>query len=113
MADEKKHTVQEKIEVLMASAGEAVYVDHKEFIAKVEELYAKNAYRSFVSFSIELIKDEKAGWGLLFVGDREETKEETAKREAMEAAKRKSVEDAELKQYIQLKKKYGKKDEQT
>ena len=114
MADEKKNTVEEKIEVLMASdkSGEPVIVEYKEFVEKTEELYKKNVHRAFTKFNIEMIKDKDLGWGLLFSGTREETKEETAKREAFESAKRKQIEDAELKEYLRLKKKYGKKEDQ-
>ena len=117
MADEKKHTVKEQIDVLMYSHDAAerpitTTIDLKQFTDKLEDLRAKNAYKAFVSFAIELVKDKELGWGVLFVGEREETKEETAKREAMESAKRKTVEEAELKEFLRLKRKYGKKDEQ-
>jgi hypothetical protein len=114
MADEKKHTVEEKIEVLMASNadGSPVIVEYKEFVEKTEELYKKNVHRAFTKFNIEMIKDKDLGWGLLFSGTREETKEETAKRETFEAAKRKQIDDAELKEYLRLKKKFGKKEDQ-
>jgi hypothetical protein len=56
-----------------------------------------------------LEKDNKLGWALFFEGEREESKTETATREANEAATRKRVEDAELKEYLRLHKKYGKK----
>lgn len=113
MADEKKHTVDEKIEVLMASErGETVTLEYKDFVEKTEELYKRNVHRPFVKFNIELVKDKDLGWGLLFSGTREETKEETEKREAVEAAKRKQIDDAELKEYLRLKKKFGKKEEQ-
>lgn len=113
MADEKKHTIDEKIDVLMVSnAGEPSAIEYKELVEKIELLYSRNMHRPFSQFKVELIKDKELGWGLIFAGTREETKEETAQREANEAAKRKQIDDAELKEYLRLKKKFGKKEEQ-
>ena len=108
-----KHTIHEKIDVLMYSHDSygkptTISIDHKQFIERLNDLYAKNLHRPFVSFCIELVKDNELGQGLLFSGEREEDKEETAKREAAEAAKHKALEDSELREYLRLKKIYGK-----
>lgn len=83
-------------------------LDHKELIEKVEDLFNKNCHKAYEKFSVTLVKDQKLGWALVFAGDREETKQETAIREAAESAKRKRIQDAELKEYLRLKKIYGK-----
>jgi hypothetical protein len=112
MSDEKKHTVDEKIEVLMVGNDtQASTVEYKEFLDKIDELYKQNIQRSFSKYCISLVKDKELGWGLLFTGTRDETKEETSKREMTEAMKKKQIEDAELKEFLRLKKKYGKKEE--
>ena len=108
-----KHTIHEKIDVLMFSHDAhglpvTTSIDYRQFIERIEELHAQNSHRPFVSFCVELVKDDKLGWGVLFSGEREELKEETAKREAIEAAKQKALEEAELKDYLRLKRKYGK-----
>lgn len=113
MTDDK-HTIHEKIEVLMVShnsygAPITTSIDYKRFIDRLNELYEQNMHKSFVSFCVELVKDSDLGWGLLFSGQREETKEEADKREAIETAKKKALEDSELQQYIKLHKKYGRK----
>lgn len=94
------------IDVLMS--GEST-MEYKDLIEKLEELNGLNAHKIYDSFHVTMAKDTKIGWALIFEGDREEDKAETAAREASEAAERKHVEDAELKLYLKLHKKYGKK----
>lgn len=114
MSDETKHTVDEKIAVLLAgsSDGKPVVVEYKEFVAKVEELYKLNSIKAYDRFNVAFVKDTQAGWGVLFTGTRDETKDETAQREAVEAAKKKQLQSAELKEYLRLHKLYGKKQDQ-
>lgn len=107
----EKHTVDENIEVLMASnTGESVTVEYKELIEKIDELFKRNMHKAYSKYNVALMKDAQIGWGLIFTGTRDETKEETEKREAIDGAKRKQIEDAELKMYLKLHKKYGKKE---
>ena len=112
MADEKKHTVDDKIEVLLAGIeNQSNSVEYKEFIEKVDEIYKRNVHKAYDKFNLTLMKDKDLGWGLVLTGTREEMKEETAQREGTEAAKKKQVEAAELREYLRLNKKYGKKSE--
>ena len=108
MTEEKKHTVNEHIDVIL-SEGESM--SREDFADKIEDLYKQNMHKAYDSYSIELVRHKQVGWTLFFNGTREETKQETTKREAEEAAKRKQIEAAELKEYLRLKKKYGKKEE--
>jgi hypothetical protein len=113
MADIKKYTVDDQIEVLMTGIeNQANVVEYKEFAEKVEEIYKHNVHKAYEKFNISLVKDKALGWGLIFSGTREETKDETAARETLEASRKKQIEDAELKEYLRLKKKFGKKEEQ-
>jgi len=105
MSDGKPRT-RDQIDVLMKEGDS---VDHKELIEKIEDLFGQNAHKIYDSFSATMVKDTQLGWALLFEGDREETKGETDAREAVETGERKRVEDAELKLYLKLHKKYGKK----
>jgi hypothetical protein len=105
-----KPTTKDQIDVLLVShAGESVSMEYQELIDKLQELYGLNAHKVYSKFHATLFKDQKVGWALVFEGEREESKEETAARESKEAAERKRVEDAELKMYLKLRKKYGKK----
>jgi len=105
MSDEKK-TRWDKIDVLMAEGDS---LPREDLVDKINDLFNQNAHKVYDSFHVTLVKDAKIGWALLFEGEREESKEETAAREANDKATRKRVEDAELKEYLRLNKKYGKK----
>lgn len=106
MSDDKPMTT-DQIAPLLA---EGDTVEYKELIEKLEELFNKNSHKVYDAFNVSMVKDKKLGIALVFEGEREETKNETAQREAEEAATKKRVEDAELKEYLRLKKKYGKKE---
>ena len=110
MSEDIKHTVDEKIEVLIAASndGKPVVIEYKAFVEKVEEIYKRNAIKAYNKFNVSFVKDTQAGWGVLFTGTRDETPEEKAIREATDAAKKKQLEAAELQQYLKLHKKYGK-----
>lgn len=105
MSDEKK-TTRDQIDVLMVEGGSS---SREDLVNKIEDLFNQNAHKVYDSFHITLVKDAKVGWALLFEGEREESKEETTAREANDKATRKRVEDAELKEYLRLHRKYGKK----
>lgn len=112
MSDEKKYTVDDKIAVVMAGNDDkANIIEYKEFVQKIEDMYRQNVIKPYEKFKIGLVKDTQLGWGLLFLGERNETKEETAQREASEVAKKKQIETAELREYLRLHKKYGKKND--
>jgi hypothetical protein len=66
-------------------------------------------HKDYEKYYITIIK-EKESTILAFEGARKETEEEKATREAMETLKRKKIEEAELKEYLRLHKKYGKKE---
>ena len=105
-----KKTVDEKIAVLMAGNDDkANAIEYRAFMDKVEDLYKQNSFKAYDKFNVSLVRDKDLGWGLLFTGTRNETNEEQATREAVEGAKKKQLEDAELKEYLRLHKKYGKK----
>ena len=109
MPDEKKHTVDEKIAVLMVSNDDkSNVIEYRTFIDKVEDLFKQNSFKAYDKFNVTLAKDKDFGYGLLFTGTRNETKEEQTQREGAEGARRKQLEDAELKEYLRLHKKYGK-----
>jgi len=97
----------DQIDVLMTEGDS---MEYKDLIEKLEELNGLNAHKVYDSFHATMVKDPQNGWALLFEGDREEDNAETAKREAEETAKKKRVRDAELKEYLRLKKIYGKKE---
>ena len=113
MADVKKYTVDDKIEVLMTGIeNQANVTEYKEFLEKIDEVYKRNAHKAYDKFNLALVKDKELGWGLILTGTREETKDETAAREMLEGARKKQIEGAELKEYLRLHKKYGKKEQQ-
>jgi len=107
MSEDKKHTVDEHIDVILTE-GETL--EREEFMDKVTDMYNKNMHKAYDKYTITLVRTKEFGWTLFFDGTRDETKDETAIREAEEKARRKQVEAAELKEYLRLKKKYGKKD---
>ena len=107
MSDNKRMT-EDIINVIMV---ENTPMEYTAIIDKVNELHGLNAHKVYTKFNVKLAKDDKAGWALLFVGEREESAEETTIRTAKEAAIKKRVEEAELQQYLKLHKKYGKKSE--
>lgn len=102
-----KPMVDDRIDVL-ATEGETF--TREEFLDKLTDLYNQNMHKAYEDYSVSMIRTKEFGWSLFFMGRREETKEETAKREAIEGAKQKTIEAAELKEYLRLHKKYGKKD---
>jgi len=109
MSDEKKHMIDDKIAPIMSGNDTcANIIEYKEFITKLDELYKANVIKPYERFNIALVKDAQIGWGLLFTGTRQESKDETSKREAIEGAKKKQLGQEELKQYLKLHKKYGK-----
>jgi len=96
--------------LFVSQGGEPVSMEYQETIDKLQELHGLNAHKIYDKFFVTMYKDQRAGWTVVFEGEREESKEETAARKAKEDAERKRVEDAELKMYLKLHKKYGKKD---
>lgn len=106
MSDEVRPTTEDSIDFLKIDG-----VDTLELTRWLEEKRAENIRKVYVSFNVKIIKDDRHGMGLLFSGVREETPQETKDREAKEQASRKAVEEAELKEFLRLKKIYGKKDE--
>ena len=62
--------------------------------------------KNMITENIDLLLGEGE---LFLVGKRSENEEETKLREAKESISRKNIENAELKEYMRLHKKYGKK----
>ena len=107
MSDEVKK-IRDTIEPIMAEGGETKTLD--EFIDELVELKSKHA--SSVYGDLEVAAVQKAGAGIvLLYGVRDESAEELKVRENREAGERTNIEQAELKEYLRLKKKYGKKGE--
>ena len=111
MSDKPK--TRDSISVLFASnsANEGATIEHKELIEKIQELYGQNSHKAYDTYYVSMVKDPKMGVALVFEGEREESNDETAIREAKEGSAKKRVEEAELKEYLRLNKKYGKKQE--
>lgn len=108
MSEDKK-VVSEKIDVLLLEGDKPI--NYQEFIDRLDELYKQHSHLSYEDYELRLERSKDLnGWALLFNGNRLETNEEQKLRVAQESAKRKTVEQAELKEYLRLKKKYGKKD---
>ncbi len=105
MTDGKPMTT-DRIDVLMVEGAKENY---DTVVDKITQLYNHNMHKAYEKFKVSMVKDAKLGWALIFEGEREENKTETAEREAKEFATRKRLEDAELKEYLKLHKKYGKK----
>ena len=101
-----KPTTTDRIAPLLAEGDS---VEYKELVEKLEELFGQNSHKVYDKFMVNMVKDVKLGVALVFEGEREESKEETALRESEESSVRKRVEKAELKEYLRLHKKYGKK----
>lgn len=100
--------VSEDLELLLKQDDAAI--DYKELIKKLEECHAKYCHKNYDHFSISLFV-EGGKSGLVFVGLRKENTDETKKRVAIEESKQKQAEEAELKTYLRLHKKYSKKGE--
>ena len=109
MTEEKKNTIDDHIDVLLT---EGQSMGHQELVDKIDDLYKQNMHKAYDKYAVNLIRTKDFGWTLFFDGTRNETKEETEKREKEGGIRRKQIEEAELKEYLRLKKKYGKKDEQ-
>lgn len=105
---EKKINVKETIETLMLE-DESMDVD--ELFKKIDTIKEKTFHKSFNSYDLSIVRIKNHGWTLVCRGIREETEEERAEREAAEKAKEKVIYDAELKEYLRLKRKFGKQKE--
>lgn len=103
MSDEKQ-MVTDHVEVLLADNGN---MEYELFMDTLNDMRSRNSHKSYSKFFVSLNKDD-SGYALLLDGEREETSEEFAVRKAGEERSRKNVEAAELKEYLRLKKKYGK-----
>jgi len=101
--------VSEDIEVVAAEGQDAVTLD--SFIEKLQELKAKHVTSPFSELKVYAVQKKGAGV-LLLSGSRDETDTERQEREQRETMERQRIEQAELKEYLRLKKKYGKKSEQ-
>ena len=106
MSEDKKSTVNEHIDVLLI---EGEKLEREEFTDKLDNMYKQNMHKAYDKYDVSLIRTKEFGWTLYFDGTRNETSEETQLREASEAVRRKEIEAVELKEYLRLKKKYGKK----
>lgn len=101
--------ISEDIEVIAAEGEESVTLE--EFIEKLQELKDKHVTSPYSELNVYAVQKKGAGV-LLLSGERDETDVERQEREQRETLERQRVEQAELKEYLRLKKKYGKKSEQ-
>jgi hypothetical protein len=84
--------------------------DIREFAKELEADFKKFEHQNYDHFSVVLaLEDGKPILNL--VGYRKENPDETKKRLAIEEQKQKKAEEVELKEYLRLKNKYGKKNE--
>jgi hypothetical protein len=107
--NEEKKMVPELIDVLILEGDKPF--NYQNFSDKLQDLYNRNAHLSFETFDVRLERVKNLGdkFALTFVGNRKETNEEQKMREVLDAAKRKSIDEEELKLYLKLKKKFEKK----
>lgn len=101
--------VNEDVEVLAAEGEEKISLD--DFIERLQEMKTKYTASPYTEFSVYAVQKKGAGV-LLLSGSRDETNSEREEREQRETLERQRIEQAELKEYLRLKKKYGKKSEQ-
>jgi hypothetical protein len=106
MSEDNKVMVKEVIDIMMI---EGEYMDRESFNDKLTDLFNKNMHKAYEKFGVSLHRTKQFGWSLVFMGEREENSSEKKAREAKEIAHKKQVEAAELKEYLRLHKKYGKK----
>jgi hypothetical protein len=84
--------------------------DVREFAKELEADFQKYCHQNYDHFSVVLVLEE--GKPVLnFMGYRKETPDETKKRAEQEEKTQQRVEAAELREYLRLKGKYGKKGE--
>lgn len=107
MINKEAIDVKEDIEVLMKPNETK---DVKEFIKELDERYNKLCHKAYNSFSVSMVVKEGKSF-LVFSGVRKESPDEIKKRVAVEEEKEKRNEEAELKTYLRLKKKFGKSNE--
>lgn len=106
MSEESKIMVEEIIDVVIAE-GESL--DRTVLIEKIEDLFNKNMHKAYETFSFSLTKTKNFGYALMLNGKRKETDTENKKREAEESIRKRNLEQEELKLYLKLHNKYGKK----
>ena len=104
MSDDIKK-VSEIVEVLMSEKGS---VEYQQFIDNLAAIYNQNSHKAFDKFYIKLEKNKEIGYMLYLCGERNEIAEEKKERELKEEVHRKGIEEAELKEYLRLKRKFGK-----
>ena len=109
MSDEvnkEPQEVSEDLEVIVATGDKAIDID--DFTSKVDEIKRKNAHKAYDKLSINMLT--KSGAAVLMLsGVRKENQQELDERVQRDQVKKKNFEEAELKEYIRLKKKFDKK----
>jgi len=104
MINKEPIDIEEFISIIIRS-GESKEI--KELISNLEELYNKYCHNNFNKLTVSLlVRDGKSFLNL--VGVRKENEKETKKRIIIEEDKLKRLEEIELKEYLRLKRKYGK-----
>lgn len=98
--------VNEELEVVIATGDQALALE--DFVSKVEEIKKQNAHRAYEKLSVSMITKNSAAV-LMVSGVRKENQKELDERVMKEQVKKKNLEEAELKEYIRLKKKFDKK----
>lgn len=101
--------VSDELEALSAVNTEPEELD--AFLERIGEFKARHSTSAYNKFQVKSV-NKKGETVFLIEGLRDETEQECGEREAREAQEKQRVEQAELKEYLRLKKKYGKKGEQ-
>ncbi len=96
--------VSENITTIIKADGSK---DIKDLIKELDELYNKHVHQNYERFTVALVP-QKLKIELVLVGWRKEKPEETKRRIMVEEERDKRNNDAELKEYLRLKKKFGK-----
>lgn len=111
MSEEEKTTEAKQVsEIVEPIIAEGQSQSLEEFVETLEKLKAKHSTSVYKEFEVSAVQQRGAGVLLLY-GKRDETSQERQEREAREERERKTIEATELKEYLRLKKKYGKREE--
>jgi len=110
MSDEETQEVKQISDIIEPILGEGQVKTLAEFTELLDELRIKYQTSVYKTFTVTATHQKGAGV-LLLNGSRDETAEELADRTEREEIERRTIDAAELKEYLRLKKKYGKREE--
>lgn len=98
--------IDEDIEIIVAEGQDRLSLS--DFTDKIESIRLKHTTSTYNSLSVYALHKKGAG-ALVLAGSRDETDAEEKERGKKEAIERSRVERAEMKEFLRLKKKFGKK----